>query len=89
MCHSVLNVLAYAHGCNADLLCLVQILVIEGLHPFFDDRVADLCDFKIYLDISDEVTSLQILKPCACYPRHANLLCMHFMTLLCHDIEKG
>jgi len=36
---------------------LVQILVIEGLHPFFDDRVADLCDFKIYLDISDEVTS--------------------------------
>ena len=33
----------------------VQILVIEGLHPFFDDRVAELCDFKIYLDISDEV----------------------------------
>ena len=33
----------------------LQILVIEGLHPFFDDRVADLCDFKIYLDISDEV----------------------------------
>lgn len=32
-----------------------QILVIEGLHPFYDDRVADLCDFKIYLDISDEV----------------------------------
>ena len=29
--------------------------MIEGLHPFFDDRVADLCDFKIYLDISDEV----------------------------------
>ena len=38
--------------------CLpVQILVIEGLHPFYDDRVADLCDFKIYLDISDEVTA--------------------------------
>jgi len=32
-----------------------QILVIEGLHPFFDDRVADLLDFKIYLDISDDV----------------------------------
>lgn len=29
--------------------------MIEGLHPFYDDRVADLCDFKIYLDISDEV----------------------------------
>lgn len=25
-----------------------------GLHPFFDDRVNDLVDFKIYLDISGE-----------------------------------
>ena len=34
---------------------LLQILVIEGLHPFFDERVRDLLDFKIYLDISDDV----------------------------------
>jgi phosphoribulokinase len=33
----------------------LQILVIEGLHPFYDKRVRDLIDFKIYLDISDEV----------------------------------
>merc|ERR1711966_174384 len=32
-----------------------EILVIEGLHPFVDERVRDLLDFKIYLDISDEV----------------------------------
>lgn len=32
-----------------------KILIIEGLHPFYDERVAELCDFKIYLDISDEV----------------------------------
>jgi phosphoribulokinase len=32
-----------------------QILVIEGLHPFYDERVRDLVDFKIYLDISDDV----------------------------------
>jgi phosphoribulokinase len=32
-----------------------QILVIEGLHPFYDERVRDLVDFKIYLDISDEI----------------------------------
>ncbi|PRW33798.1 phosphoribulokinase [Chlorella sorokiniana] len=32
-----------------------KILIIEGLHPFFDDRVNDLLDFKIYLDISDEI----------------------------------
>lgn len=31
-----------------------KILIIEGLHPFYDDRVNDLIDFKIYLDISDE-----------------------------------
>jgi phosphoribulokinase len=29
--------------------------IIEGLHPFYDKRVRDLLDFKIYLDISDEV----------------------------------
>ena len=33
----------------------MQILVIEGLHPFVDKRVADLVDFKIYLDISDDI----------------------------------
>ena len=32
-----------------------QILVAEGLHPFYDERVRELMDFKIYLDISDEV----------------------------------
>ncbi len=39
-------------GCGCASL---QILVIEGLHPFFDKRVRDLLDFKIYLDISDEI----------------------------------
>ncbi|KAE8732227.1 Phosphoribulokinase [Hibiscus syriacus] len=32
-----------------------KILVIEGLHPMFDERVSDLLDFSIYLDISNEV----------------------------------
>jgi len=32
-----------------------KILVIEGLHPFWDKRVRDLLDLKIYLDISDEI----------------------------------
>merc|ERR1712032_418575 len=31
-----------------------KILIVEGLHPFFDERVNDLIDFSIYLDISDE-----------------------------------
>ena len=33
----------------------MQVLIIEGLHPFYDDRVAELCDYKIYLDITPEV----------------------------------
>lgn len=33
----------------------LQIMVLEGLHPFYDERVRDLYDFRIYLDISDEV----------------------------------
>ncbi|CAN1256803.1 Phosphoribulokinase, chloroplastic [Linum perenne] len=32
-----------------------KILVIEGLHPMFDERVRKLLDFSIYLDISNEV----------------------------------
>ncbi|CAN6240734.1 unnamed protein product [Urochloa humidicola] len=32
-----------------------KILVLEGLHPMYDERVRDLLDFSIYLDISDEV----------------------------------
>jgi phosphoribulokinase len=31
------------------------ILVIEGLHPMYDERVRSLLDFSVYLDISDEV----------------------------------
>lgn len=30
-------------------------MVLEGLHPFYDERVRELYDFSIYLDISDEV----------------------------------
>merc|ERR1711906_105450 len=32
-----------------------DILILEGLHPFADERVRDMYDFKIYLDISDDV----------------------------------
>ncbi len=32
-----------------------RIIVIEGLHPLYDERVRQLLDFSVYLDISDEV----------------------------------
>ncbi len=32
-----------------------HVIVIEGLHPLYDQRVRDLIDFSVYLDISDEV----------------------------------
>jgi phosphoribulokinase len=31
------------------------IVIFEGLHPFHDDRVNDLMDFKIYVDITPDV----------------------------------
>jgi phosphoribulokinase len=32
-----------------------KVIVIEGLHPLYDERVRELIDFSVYLDISDEV----------------------------------
>jgi len=32
-----------------------SVLILEGLHPFADERVREMYDFKIYLDISDDV----------------------------------
>jgi phosphoribulokinase len=32
-----------------------HVVVIEGLHPMFDERVRGLLDFSVYLDIDDEV----------------------------------
>ncbi|NER20101.1 MAG: phosphoribulokinase [Symploca sp. SIO1B1] len=32
-----------------------KVVVIEGLHPMYDERVRELIDFSVYLDISDEV----------------------------------
>ncbi len=32
-----------------------HIIVIEGLHPLYDERVRGLIDFSVYLDISEEV----------------------------------
>ena len=32
-----------------------KVVVIEGLHPLYDERVRSLIDFSVYLDISDEV----------------------------------
>lgn len=52
LCHT-LKLLAW-HSEDAAMYNL-QILVVEGLHPFYDERVRDLLDFKLYLDISDDV----------------------------------
>lgn len=32
-----------------------HIIVVEGLHPLYDERVRSLLDFSVYLDISNEV----------------------------------
>ncbi|NJN87172.1 MAG: phosphoribulokinase [Leptolyngbyaceae cyanobacterium SL_7_1] len=38
-----------------ELITPTPIVVIEGLHPLFDERVRELVDFGVYLDIDDEV----------------------------------
>ncbi len=50
--HSRHHVCSCTHACMQPIRVCVQIMVIEGLHPFYDERVRELCDFKIYLDIS-------------------------------------
>ncbi|KAK4534725.1 hypothetical protein CDCA_CDCA02G0750 [Cyanidium caldarium] len=43
---------------NIDPPELIQpnhIIVIEGLHPLYDERVRKLVDFSVYLDLDDEV----------------------------------
>jgi phosphoribulokinase len=32
-----------------------HVIVVEGLHPLYDERVRELLDFSVYLDISDDV----------------------------------
>jgi phosphoribulokinase len=39
----------------AELIEPNHIVVIEGLHPLYDERVRSLLDFSVYLDLSDEV----------------------------------
>ena len=39
----------------AELIKPTPIVVIEGLHPMYDERVRSLLDFSVYLDIDDEV----------------------------------
>eukprot|EP00172_Hildenbrandia_rubra_P003696 Plantae.Rhodophyta-Hildenbrandia_rubra.ctg6208.p1 GENE.Plantae.Rhodophyta-Hildenbrandia_rubra.ctg6208~~Plantae.Rhodophyta-Hildenbrandia_rubra.ctg6208.p1 ORF type:complete len:441 (+),score=118.03 Plantae.Rhodophyta-Hildenbrandia_rubra.ctg6208:775-2097(+) len=39
-----------------------HIVVIEGLHPMFDQRVKDSLDFTVYLDLTDEVKAAWKIK---------------------------
>ncbi|HFS85448.1 MAG TPA: hypothetical protein ENK72_02390 [Epsilonproteobacteria bacterium] len=33
----------------------VDLLILEGLYPFFDPKVRAMCDWKIYLDIEEKI----------------------------------
>merc|ERR1711966_516193 len=39
-----------------------KVLILEGLHPFADDRVRNFYDFKIYLDMAERGHSLESIK---------------------------
>jgi len=38
------------------------IVIVEGLHPMFDEKVRELLDFSLYLDISDDVKETWKIK---------------------------
>nr|AAX13960.1 chloroplast phosphoribulokinase [Guillardia theta] len=40
---------------EAEEITPTPIIIFEGLHPFYDKRVEELMDFKIYVDITPEV----------------------------------
>ena len=48
----------YLVDCLMCLLPHAQIMVLEACIPSTTSAVRDLLDFKIYLDISDEVSSI-------------------------------
>lgn len=56
--HSVAKPIYNHDTGNIDAPELIEpnhIIVVEGLHPMFDERVRELLDFSVYLDLDDEV----------------------------------
>jgi phosphoribulokinase len=62
-----------------------HIVVIEGLHPLYDERVRGLLDFSVYLDISDEVKIEAYIDP---QKTHADVVLQILPTQLIPNDEE-
>ncbi len=56
----------YTMHCRADhadeVLTPPDTLIIEGIHAFYDERLRDLMDFKIYVNVDQDVCLLRRIK---------------------------
>ncbi len=33
----------------------VKLLILEGLYPFYDEKIRDICGIKLYLDVNEDI----------------------------------
>lgn len=55
----------FPNHCRADrdeMLEPKKVVILEGIHTFFDERVRDICDLKIYLQVDPDVCILRRVK---------------------------
>ena len=56
----------YANHCRADktdeIIEPADILIIEGIHAFYDERLRDMMDFKIYIRVDPDICLLRRVK---------------------------
>jgi len=56
----------YSNHCRADktdeIIEPADILIIEGIHAFYDERLRDMMDFKIYIRVDPDICLLRRVK---------------------------
>jgi len=56
----------YTHHCRADAtdeyIEPSDVVIIEGIHTFYDERLRDLMDFKIYIKVDPDICLLRRVK---------------------------
>ena len=55
----------YANHCRCDsdaLIAPADVVLVEGIHTFYDEKVRDMFDFKIYIQVDPDVCLLRRVK---------------------------
>ncbi len=40
----------------------VKLLILEGLYPFYDEKIRDVCGIKLYLDVDEDIRYTRRIK---------------------------